>query len=211
MKALPERIPPTKGALITYRTRLRLGREAYELLDQKREVLIMELMRVVYGLRDLQGRLEEALREAYAAFEGAVLSMGREAIARLLGMGEAEYEIEVTGRSAMGVSLPSVRTLRAPEFPEMSLWTTTPALDRTLKSLRKVEEALLEYIEVYISVWRLAREISKTQRRVKALEHIFLPRYEATVSFIQDALDEGEREEFFRRKQVKGRRERSRP
>ncbi len=210
MKAIPERVPPTKGALMAYRTRLRLGREAHELLDQKREVLIMELMRVVYGLRDLQERLEGALREAYAAFEEASLSMGREAIGRLLGVGEAEYEIEVTGRSTMGVSLPSVKVVRAPEFPDISLWTTTTALDRTLNALRNVEDVLLDYIEVYISVWRLAREISKTQRRVNALEYIFLPKYEATVAFIQEALEEGEREEFFRRKQVKSRRERSR-
>jgi len=132
--------------------------------------------------------------------------MGREAISRLMGVGEARYEIEVAGRSAMGVVLPSVRALRAPEFPDLSLWSTTSALDRTLMALRRAEEVLLRYVEVYISVWRLAREISKTQRRLNALEHILLPRYEATVAFVQEALEEAEREEFFRRKQAKRRR-----
>ena len=46
----------------------------------------------------------------------------------------------------------------------------------------------------------------KTQRRLNALEHVILPRYEATVAFVQNALEEGDREEFFRRKQVKLRR-----
>lgn len=206
MKAPAERVPPTKGTLITYKSRLQFGREAYELLEQKREVLVMELMRVVYGLRDLERELEEALGEAYSAYEGALLSMGREAISRLMGVGEARYEIEVAGRSAMGVVLPSVRALRAPEFPDLSLWSTTSALDRTIMALRRAEEVLLRYVEVYISVWRLAREISKTQRRLNALEHIFLPRYEATVAFVQEALEEAEREEFFRRKQAKRRR-----
>ncbi|RKY72517.1 MAG: hypothetical protein DRQ14_05785 [Candidatus Latescibacterota bacterium] len=206
MKAPAERVPPTKGTLITYKSRLQFGREVYELLEQKREVLVMELMRVVYGLRDLGRELEEALGEAYSAYEGALLSMGREAISRLMGVGEARYEIEVAGRSAMGVVLPSVRALRAPEFPDLSLWSTTSALDRTLMALRRAEEVLLRYVEVYISVWRLAREISKTQRRLNALEHILLPRYEATVAFVQEALEEAEREEIFRRKQAKRRR-----
>ncbi|HIE04427.1 MAG TPA: V-type ATP synthase subunit D [Candidatus Latescibacteria bacterium] len=206
MRALAERVPPTRGNLITYKSRLKFGTEAYELLEQKREVLVMELMRVVYGLRDLGRELEEALGEVYSAYEGAVLSMGREAMSRLLGVGEARYEIEVTGRSAMGVVLPSVRAVRAPGFPDLSLWYTTSALDRTIMALRRAEDVLLRYIEVYISVWRLAREISKTQRRLNALEHIFLPKYEATVAFVQEALEEAEREEFFRRKQVKRRR-----
>jgi hypothetical protein len=52
-------------------------------------------------------------------------------------------------------------------------------------------------------VWRLARELRKTQRRVNALQHIFIPDYEETVDFIESALEEREREETFRLKRLK--------
>ena len=54
-----------------------------------------------------------------------------------------------------------------------------------------------------MNVYRLAAEIHKTQRRVNALENIFIPEYEESVRYISTALEESEREEFFRRKMVK--------
>jgi hypothetical protein len=53
------------------------------------------------------------------------------------------------------------------------------------------------------TVWRLAGELRKTQRRVNALQHIFIPNYEATVAFIVSSLEEREREEIFRLKWLK--------
>ena len=54
-------------------------------------------------------------------------------------------------------------------------------------------------------MWRLASELRNTQRRVNALEHIFIPDYEETIAFIENALEEREREETFRLKLLKTR------
>jgi vacuolar-type H+-ATPase subunit D/Vma8 len=45
---------------------------------------------------------------------------------------------------------------------------------------------------------------------VNALQHIFIPNYEATVAFIVSALEEREREEIFRLKWLKTKMTRSR-
>ncbi len=55
------------------------------------------------------------------------------------------------------------------------------------------------------TVWRLAGELRKTQRRVNALQYIFIPDYEETVAFIVSSLEEREREEIFRLKLLKNR------
>jgi V/A-type H+-transporting ATPase subunit D len=60
-----------------------------------------------------------------------------------------------------------------------------------------------ELAELETSIWRLAVELRKTQRRVNALQHIFIPNYEETVVFIQSELEEREREEIFRLKRLK--------
>ena len=62
---------------------------------------------------------------------------------------------------------------------------------------------IYKWSEVEISVWRLAAEIRKTQRRVNALENIFIPGYADTVKAIEDVLEESDREEFIRKKKVK--------
>ena len=54
------------------------------------------------------------------------------------------------------------------------------------------------------AVFRLAGA-AKNQRRVNALQHIFIPEYEETVAFIVSTLEERDREETFRLKLLKTR------
>ena len=49
----------------------------------------------------------------------------------------------------------------------------------------------------------MANAIKKTQRRANALKNIIIPRFESTVKFISDSLEEKEREEFSRMKVIK--------
>ena len=51
----------------------------------------------------------------------------------------------------------------------------------------------------------LTLEVKKTIRRVNALEKIALPDFQETIKYIQDALEENERETFFTLKLVKNR------
>jgi len=201
----PDNIAPTKSNLLVYTSDLALAEEAHELLSQKREVLIMELMRVVYGLRDLQDRLNEELTKIYAESEDAYLQLGQEAIERVWVFHQEEYEIDVIESSVMGIALPTIRDLRPSVLPNLSLLETSTSFDRCAWALRDVLSILLEYVETYISVWRLANEIRKIQRRTNALENIFIPQYKTTIKRIEDVLEENDREEFFRRKQVKRR------
>ena len=57
--------------------------------------------------------------------------------------------------------------------------------------------------EKVTTVWRLALELRRTQRRVNALENIFIPSYEETLAYIQETLEEKDREELFRLKRAK--------
>lgn len=57
--------------------------------------------------------------------------------------------------------------------------------------------------EVENSVYRLANTIRKTQKRANALKNISIPRFEETIKFISESLEEKEREEFSRQKVIK--------
>ncbi len=60
-------------------------------------------------------------------------------------------------------------------------------------------------------ICRWIRKQRKTQRRVNALQHIFIPEYEETVAFIVSTLEEREREETFRLKLLKQRAAHAKP
>jgi len=49
----------------------------------------------------------------------------------------------------------------------------------------------------------LGAEINKTEKRVNALSNLFIPNYKKDIKRIEEALEEEEREEFFRRKRMK--------
>ena len=51
----------------------------------------------------------------------------------------------------------------------------------------------------------LARELKKTQRRVNALEHIFIPDYKETLHYIGESLESKELDSFFTSKMIKKR------
>ena len=87
---------------------------------------------------------------------------------------------------------------------------TGPALDEVRQKFNDLVSIMYEWSEVEASVWRLAAEIRKTQRRVNALENIFIPQYESTVKAIEEVLEESDREEFIRKKKVKSVLERKR-
>ena len=59
------KMPPTKSNLFKLQSELKFAKDGYELLDRKREVLIMEMMQVIHGISHLQRRLNTALQKAY--------------------------------------------------------------------------------------------------------------------------------------------------
>lgn len=197
------KVAPTKSVMFRLQQDLRFAREGHELLDRKREVLIMELMQLVHSIRDIQRRLARELSQAYAALREAYLEMGSENIERANYAYLEPFEITVTEHSVMGVPLPVVTATRVPRQVQVGLLDTSPAFETAVAAFAQVLPLLVEYTQASMTLTRLASEIQKTQRRVKALENVFIPNAEDTIKFIRDALEEGEREDFFRRKHLK--------
>jgi len=69
--------------------------------------------------------------------------------------------------------------------------------------LRKVLPSIFRAAEYENAIFRLAKELEKTQRLLNALEYMIIPRYENSIRYIQATLEEREREEFSRLKHVK--------
>ena len=194
---------PTKGNLMNTKKSLALARNGYELLDRKRNILIREMMTLIDHANAIQEKIDGAYEDAYIALQTANISNGFcEDISNAIPI---EDGLKLDSRSVMGVEIP-ILTMDEPEkhnYLHYGTRTTNAAVDRVYILFSKVKSLTVELAEIENSVYRLADAIKKTQKRANALKNIMIPRFEETVKFITDALDEKDREEFSRLKGIK--------
>ena len=197
-------VAPTRTNLIRIKKDLRFAREGYEILDRKREVLTTELVRVAHEADVIQKEVWKLLETAYLALEKARLTLGSDHVEWAALAANKTVDVHIKLRGIMGVAIPVIEA-RGELLPKMlySLSGTNAALDEASAAFREVLIKTPQLSMLVTTVWRLAGELRKTQRRVNALQHIFIPAYEETVAFIVSSLEEREREEIFRLKWLK--------
>ncbi len=200
-------IPPTRSNLIRIKQELQFIREGYDILNRKREVIAAELVRVAHEAEVVQDKVWKSLEQAYRSIEKAQLTMGRERVEWAALAAHETVEVQLRAHGIMGVPIPLIEASGAPPELPYSLGDTTAALDEASEDFREVLAQIPELSRLVTAVWRLAVELRKTQRRVNALQYIFIPDYEETITFIVSTLEEREREEIFRLKLFKSRAE----
>ncbi len=198
-----EMVAPTKSNLIRVKERLATAVEGYDLLNQKREILVMELMRTVERVKLLERDLDRRLASAYPALKRMLVVVGRDRADRLARGVCYRYDLREKREMIAGMDLPSLE-VRLPE-PELkySPANSFAECDETMLEFFELLKLLTETAAVRTVAWRLAREVRKTQRRVNALEKLVIPTAKETKVYIEASLEERERESFFTSKLLK--------
>ncbi len=198
-------IAPTKTNLLKLRDELKFALQGYELLDQKRKILIFELLNLVDQCVDFQRRIDEKLARAFGDLENAVLRMGKLKVHNLLSSININTSITISGRKIMGVALPVVHTAFTEHPPFFSPRDTSFHIDAALNSFKEALNMMGRFAELKISVLRLSNEVHKTIRKVNALERIAIPKLRESVKYIEGRLEENERDMVILMKKVKER------
>lgn len=202
-----DHLPPTRTVLLDLRRELNEAVQGHAILERKRETLWRKLRDLLSEMKQMERQVRERFAAAYKVQREARLMMGMHAMS-LAGLAPAattEYSTEV--RNVMGVSLRLV-TMRVNPLPfPYSPVGISPVFDELRMKWIEVSKILGSWIDVSSSVWRVAAELGRTQRRVKVLENLLIPKYESAIRRIQTILDEQEHESFIRTKRVKEQRE----
>ena len=195
---------PTKGNLMATKKSLELSKNGFELLDRKRNILVRELMALIDHASKIQNKIDSTYSSAYLALQKANITLG--ICDELSNTIKEDNSLELSYRSVMGVEIPIVSI--SDEKEESSgvpygLYSSNSMLDEAYLKFIEVKKLTADLAEIENSVYRLADAIKKTQKRANALKNIMIPRFEETVKFITDSLDEKDREEFSRLKVIK--------
>jgi V/A-type H+-transporting ATPase subunit D len=194
---------PTKSNLIRVKERLATAEEGYDLLEQKRELLVMELMQQVEQVKFLERDLDARTATAYPALKRMLIAVGRERADRLARDIHYQFELEEKRVNAAGMTLPGLE-IRLPSMElKYSPANSFAECDETMLEFFQLLRICTELAAVRTIAWRLARELRKTQRRVNALEKLVIPSARETKAYIEAALEERDRDSFFTSKLLK--------
>lgn len=194
-------VSPTKGNLMNAKHSLELSKLGYDLMDRKRNVLIREMMILMDDVRLLKSEIQDAYSDAYFALQQANISLG--VISKIANTTPIEDGITIVYRSIMGVEIPKISIKEQPLKMEYSMEDSNSRLDEAYILLMRAKVLTVKLAEIDNSVYRLAKAVSKTQKRANALKNLVIPEYEEQIIKISSALEEKEREEFTRLKVIK--------
>lgn len=198
-------IAPTKSNLLTVKESLTVAKDGYDLLEQKREILVMELMRMVEKVKLLEQSIDQKVNEAYPALKNMLMAVGGDQVERISRAVHYDFTINEVPVNAAGMQFRSINV----ELPKRELFysfmDSYADTDNVMVNFFDLLTLLTEMASIRTMVWRLAGEVKKTQRRVNALDKMVIPQTAETVRYIEGVLEERERENVFVLKNLKAR------
>lgn len=198
-------IAPTKSNLLLVKDQLAVAESGNALLEQKREILVMELMRMVERVKLLESDIQKAVDSAYPALRRMLMTVGGAGAARISHAVHYDFHVSEKRVSAAGMNFPSVEM----NLPEKKLFysfmDSFADTDKVMSEFFDLLKLLTEMASIRTIVWRLASEVRKTQRRVNALDKMVIPQTRETKTYIESVLEERDRENIFILKALKAR------
>jgi V/A-type H+/Na+-transporting ATPase subunit D len=198
-------IAPTKSSLLSLKKQLAFAEEGYDLLEQKRQILVFELMKRLNRASAVEAQIAKVLSQACAALREATLDIGSDALDRAALAVRMDHQVDLSSQHLMGLKIPRVTVRTEPFTPQFGVGGTSANTDEAMRQFVNVLPLLAELAELENAVLRLARELRKTQRRCNALLKLFIPDYRTTIAYILGALEEREREAFIILKMIRDR------
>ena len=192
-----------KTALLELKKDLELVHNGAEILEEKRNILLKEIMGLLDEVDAERAKLNEAVRQSYRSLTKAFMESGRIQLRREAELPVFSGELHVYERSFMGILTPAVTyELRQVRFP-LDISSETLFMEVARHAFIETTAKILALAEIELKAWRLARELQKCIVRVNALQNHYVPEYDRAIRETSAALEESEREFLLAVKQAK--------
>ncbi len=203
---MAEDVKPTRKELMQIEDRIELSERGHDTLEQKRDGLIMEFMDILDEAQDVRSDLETQYDEAQRAINMARAMEGDVAVRGAAAALKEHPEITTESKSVMGVFIPQIDSTKVSKSLDergYGVLGTTARIDEAASAYEDLLEQIILAAEVETAMKKMIDEIETTNRRVNALEFKLLPELRENQEYIEQKLEEQEREEIFRMKKVK--------
>ncbi len=198
-------INPTRMNLITTKRRIVMAKKGYNVLKRKREVLVIEFLRLLKQSRQDRTYMNKLMDSAYRSVTIASAYVGDfELESAALHVPEVEH-IGISLKGIMGVRIPEIIKADPIGKANFNMMSTSIAVDDINESFTKALDTVIDVAQRELGLKRLVLEIEKSKRRVNALEYKRIPELKRQSKYISMRLDEIDRDSFAALKHVKKR------
>lgn len=208
-KDIVEGVRPIRMDLLEVRERVDLAEKGHDLLEEKRDALIMEFFDVIQEAEGKREEVEEELEIAFKELQMAQIESDVEEIEMAADSVKEFPGVQTEQRNIMGITVPYF-SKRRKENDDITLpQVSTPSeIDEAKDHFEKALMKIIELARIEKTIKLLTEEIKTTRRRVNTLEQNLIPKLENTIDYIEEKLDERQRESFARLKHIKDKLER---
>ena len=208
---MAEDVKPTRKNLMQIEDRIDLSERGHDTLEKKRDGLIMEFMDILDQAQDVRSELEDDYERAQQAIDMARAMDGDVAVRGAAAALKEHPEITTQSKNIMGVVVPQIESSKVKKNLDergYGLLGSSARIDETADAYEELVESVILAAEVETAMKKMLEEIETTKRRVNALEFTLLPQLYENQEYIEQKLEEQEREEIFRMKKIKAKKER---
>ncbi|ERG93162.1 MAG: H(+)-transporting ATP synthase, vacuolar type, subunit D [Haloquadratum walsbyi J07HQW1] len=207
---MAEDVKPTRKNLMAIDDRIQLSERGHDTLEQKRDGLIMEFMDILDQAQDVRSDLNTNYETAQQKLNMARAMEGDVAVRGAAAALEEHPEITTRSKNIMGVVVPQIESSRVKKSLDQrgyGLLGSSARIDEAADAYEELIETIILAAEVETAMKKMLEEIETTKRRVNALEFKLLPDLYENKEYIEQKLEEQEREEIFRLKKIKNKKE----
>ena len=187
---------PSKTALLERREELQLVSEGRSVLEERRDILARELLELIRVTEELADAYEQRHTAAWQALQYAILRYGSTG---LMGIEVKETLTNPGWKMVNRVGVPWLEAAALPESPApliSEIWYHLPELQRVMTAFHELQIEALKLAQAENNLRRMSQAFKSVQQRVNALEHIVLPETRQAIKFIEEGLEQIEREQM---------------
>ncbi|WP_096394010.1 V-type ATP synthase subunit D [Halorubrum trapanicum] len=203
-------VKPTRKNLMAIEDRIELSERGHDTLEQKRDGLIMEFMDILDQAQDVRSEVSENYETAQRKIDMARAMEGDVAVRGAAAALKEHPEITTQSKNIMGVVVPQIESSKVKKSLDergYGLLGSSARIDEAADAYEELLEKIILAAEVETAMKKMLTEIETTKRRVNALEFTLLPTLYENQEYIEQKLEEQEREEIFRMKKIKAKKE----
>lgn len=194
---------PTRMELRKTKSKYKIAQKGHKLLKDKTNQLVQIFYQKIKENKVLRSEVENELKNIYEDYLYSLASLNESQMEMILSLSPPNYSLNFGVNAFLGVETPKIEREKINSSLSLSPLSSNTIIDGAIYKLKNLFSKILELFELEKTTILLANEIDKCKRRVNALEHTLIPRYQSIISSIELKLSENELSNISKLKKVK--------